>query len=180
MLDDLIELVLEILLDGAMEAAESKRVPMPARIALGAGVALFFLAVVGLVFWTGVGTGNWGLIALALVLFAFFAVIIWRRVKDFRAEKRRRPSRRLSQDRVRSGPPDPRGLSVQPAPPGPPARPGLPDPSAPPAQVLKTPAPLFPASPMRWEPWCTMTGASIRSPAPIPPVHRAPLRTTAW
>ena len=94
MLDDLIELVLEILLDGAMEAAESKRVPMPARIALGAGVALFFLAVVGLVFWTGVGTGNWGLIALALVLFAFFAVIIWRRVKDFRAEKRRRPSRR--------------------------------------------------------------------------------------
>ena len=90
MLDDLIELVLEILLDGAMEAAESKRVPMPARIALGAGVALFFLAVVGLVFWAGVGTGNPGLIALALILLAFVVIVFWSKVKEFRGKKRPR------------------------------------------------------------------------------------------
>ena len=90
MLDDVIEFVLEIVLYGAMEAAESKRVPMPARIALAAGVALFFLAVVGLVFWAGVDTGNPGLIALALILLAFVGIIFWSKAKRFREKKRPR------------------------------------------------------------------------------------------
>ena len=94
MLDDLIELVLEILFDGAIEAAGCRKVPLAARIALGGGVVLFVLAVAGLVLWAGMDTGNWGLIALALVLLAFFAAIIRRWVKDLLAEKNRRPSRR--------------------------------------------------------------------------------------
>ena len=89
-LDDLIEFVLEIVLYDAMEAAESKRVPMPARIALGAGVVLFFLAVIGLVFWAGADTGNPGLIALALILLAFVVIIFWNTAKRLREEKRPR------------------------------------------------------------------------------------------
>ena len=89
-LDEVIEFVLEIVLYGAMEAVESKRVPMPARIALGAGVVLFFLTVIGLVFWAGVGTGNPGLIALALILLAFVVIIFWSKAKRFREKKRPR------------------------------------------------------------------------------------------
>ena len=90
MLDDVIEFVLEIVLYGAMEAVESKRVPMPARIALGAGVVLFFLTVIGLVFWAGVGTGNPGLIALALILLAFVTIIFWNTAKRLRKGKKSR------------------------------------------------------------------------------------------
>ena len=89
-LDDVIEFVLEIVLYGAMEAVESKRVPMPARIALGAGVVLFFLTVIGLVFGAGVGTGNPGLIALALILLAFVTIIFWNTAKRLRKGKKSR------------------------------------------------------------------------------------------
>ena len=40
MLDDIIEVVLELILDGMVEAAGSKKVPMPVRIALATVLGL--------------------------------------------------------------------------------------------------------------------------------------------
>ena len=58
MLDDFIELILELILDGAIEAAGSKRVPMPVRILLAAMIMALVFSVCGLLIYIGVGTGN--------------------------------------------------------------------------------------------------------------------------
>lgn len=72
MLDDVIEVVLELVLDGAIEAAGSKKVPMPIRI-LAAGIILVFaLGLIGLLFWVGLDSGNTGLMILAAVLLVVF------------------------------------------------------------------------------------------------------------
>ena len=71
MLDDIIEVVLELVLDGAIEAAGSKKVPMPIRI-LAAGIVLVIaLGLIGLLFWVGMDSGSTGLMILAVVLLAF-------------------------------------------------------------------------------------------------------------
>lgn len=58
MLDDIIEVVLELVLDGAIEAAGSKKVPMPIRI-LAAGIVLVIaLGLIGLLFWVGVDSNS--------------------------------------------------------------------------------------------------------------------------
>jgi len=73
MLDDIIEVVLELVLDGAIEAAGSKKVPMPNRI-LAAGIALVFaLGLIGLLFWVGMDSGSTGLMILAVVLLLVFS-----------------------------------------------------------------------------------------------------------
>ena len=48
MLDTLVEILLEIIVNGALDASDSKKVAMPARILLAAGVVLFLAAVVGI------------------------------------------------------------------------------------------------------------------------------------
>lgn len=72
MLDDIIEVVLELVLDGAIEAAGSKKVPMPIRI-LAAGIVLVIaLGLIGLLFWVGVDSNSTGLMILAAVLLVVF------------------------------------------------------------------------------------------------------------
>lgn len=72
MLDDIIEVVLELVLDGAIEAAGSKKVPMPIRI-LAAGIILVFaLGLIGLLFWVGMDSGSIGLMIFAAVLLVVF------------------------------------------------------------------------------------------------------------
>lgn len=72
MLDDIIEVVLELVLDGAIEAAGSKKVPMPIRI-LAAGIILVFaLGLIGLLFWVGMDSSSTGLMILAAVLLVVF------------------------------------------------------------------------------------------------------------
>ena len=72
MLDDIIEVVLELVLDGAIEAAGSKKIPMPVRI-LAAGIILVFaLGLIGLLFWVGMDSGSTGLMILAAVLLVIF------------------------------------------------------------------------------------------------------------
>lgn len=73
MVDDIIEVVLELILDGAIEAAGSKKVPMPIRI-LAAGIVLVFaLGLICLLFWVGLDSGSTGLMILAAVLLAIFS-----------------------------------------------------------------------------------------------------------
>ena len=75
MLDDIIEVVLELILDGMVETASSKKVPMPIRIALAAILGLLVLALFGLLLWVGISSGSVLLIVLSVVLLA--ACIAW-------------------------------------------------------------------------------------------------------
>ena len=75
MLDDIIEVVLELILDGMVETASSKKVSMPIRIALAAILGLLVLALFGLLLWVGISSGSALLIVLAVVLLA--ACIAW-------------------------------------------------------------------------------------------------------
>ena len=63
-MDDFLELLLEIIVDGAMGAAEDRRVPLWVRILLGAVLLALFLGISGLLIAAGIGTGRWGLIVL--------------------------------------------------------------------------------------------------------------------
>ena len=58
MLDTLVEILLEIIVNGALDASDSKKVAMPVRILLAAGVVLFFGAVVGILIWNGIARGK--------------------------------------------------------------------------------------------------------------------------
>ena len=60
MLDTLVEILLEIIVNGALDASDSKKVAMPVRILLAAGVVLFLGAVVGILIC--------GVLFLALVI----------------------------------------------------------------------------------------------------------------
>lgn len=87
-MDDLLELVLEIVLEGAIEAAGSRRVPLPARIGLAALLAAFFGGIVGLLLWVGIDTRNWPLAALGAGLGAVCVVGLWAKIRQFRRRPR--------------------------------------------------------------------------------------------
>lgn len=87
-MDDLLELVLEIVLEGAIEAAGSRRVPLPVRIGLALLVAAFFGGIVGLLLWVGIDTRNWPLTALGAGLGAICVVGLWAKIRQFRRRPR--------------------------------------------------------------------------------------------
>ena len=83
-MDDLLDLVLGILFEGALEPAGSRRVPLPVRVAIAAVLAFLAAVLLGLaallllagadgvegtLFGNGEGTGNVDLITLALNLY---------------------------------------------------------------------------------------------------------------
>ena len=75
MMDDFIELILELILDGAIEAAGSKRVPTPVRILLAAIILILVFGVCGLLIYIGVDTGNAGLTVLGTAIAVVFIVL---------------------------------------------------------------------------------------------------------
>ena len=75
MMDDIIEVVLELILDGMVEAANSKTEPMPIRIGVAAILGLLVLALFGLLLWVGISSGSVLLIVLSVVLLV--ACIAW-------------------------------------------------------------------------------------------------------
>ena len=87
MLDDIIEVVLELILDGMVETASSKKVPMPIRIALAAILGLLVLALFGLLLWVGISSGSALLIVLAVVLLAACIAWVFFKVKKHKNKK---------------------------------------------------------------------------------------------
>ena len=69
-MDDLLEFLLDILVDGAINAAEDRRVPLWVRILLTAVLLALFLGISGLLIAAGIGTGRWGLIVLGALFLA--------------------------------------------------------------------------------------------------------------
>lgn len=88
MLDDIIEIALELILDGAIEAAGSKRVPLAVRIVLVVFLALFFLALFGLLLWVGVSHKSILLILLTIGLMLFIGIGIWWKIRKHNKNKK--------------------------------------------------------------------------------------------
>ena len=86
-MDDLLDLVLGILFEGALEAAGSRRVPLPVRVALWIVVLAFMAGTVGRVAWVGVETGRPGLLVLSAAMAAGFALMLWALRRQHREKK---------------------------------------------------------------------------------------------
>ena len=69
-MDDFLEFLLDIIVDGAIDAAEDRRVPLWVRILLTAVLLALFLGISGLLIAAGIGTGRWGLIVLGALFLA--------------------------------------------------------------------------------------------------------------
>ena len=74
-MDGLLEFVLGILVDGAMDAVDAPRLPLWARIGLAALLLAFFLGLSGLLIAAGTGTGRWGLTGIGVLFLAGTAVL---------------------------------------------------------------------------------------------------------
>ena len=77
MLDDLIELALELIFEGAVEAADARRKPLHARLALAGVLLVLFAGVSGLLVWAGITSQSWPLIALGAALLAGLATGVY-------------------------------------------------------------------------------------------------------
>ncbi len=86
-MDDLLDLVLGILFEGALEAAGSRRVPLPVRVALWVVVLAFMAGIVGLVAWVGAEKGRPGLLVLSAAMAAGFALMLWALRRQHREKK---------------------------------------------------------------------------------------------
>lgn len=87
MLDDIIEMILDLILDGMVEAAGSKKVPMPIRIALGAILSLVVLALFALLLYVGIRSGSVVLIVIAVILLVAVVIGVALKVKAFKSRK---------------------------------------------------------------------------------------------
>ena len=80
-MDGLLEFLLDIIVDGAMGAVDSPRVPLWARILLGAVLLAFFLGISGLLMAAGISRGSWGLVALGVLFLVFTAGMAARKLR---------------------------------------------------------------------------------------------------
>ena len=86
-MDDVIELVLELILDGMVEAAGSKHVPLPIRIILTTLLAIFVLGVFGLLLWIGIQNKSVLMIIIVAALLIACIIGIYFKVKKYRNKK---------------------------------------------------------------------------------------------
>lgn len=98
MLDDLIELALELIFEGAMESVHARRKPLYARLALAGILLVLFAGVTGLMVWAGISIQSWPLIALGAALLALGAGLVIRLFQ----KRRGRHSPKTGHDRARA------------------------------------------------------------------------------
>lgn len=84
MLDAIVEIILDIILEGAIEAAGSKKVPLPVRVILAGMIILLSLGVVALVFWIGISRKSTILIFIAAAMLIGFAYLCFSKVRQFK------------------------------------------------------------------------------------------------
>lgn len=89
----IIELILDLLLEGSIEASKSEKVPKPVRYILIALISLFFLAVIGLIIFLGIDTLknsklagiiviSMGVLLLILAIMKFKKIYLKKKVKE--------------------------------------------------------------------------------------------------
>ena len=88
----IIELILDLLLEGSIEASKSEKVPKPIRYILIALISLFFLSVIGLIIFIGIDTLknsklagiiviSMGVLLLILAIMKFKKIYLKKKVK---------------------------------------------------------------------------------------------------
>ncbi len=88
----IIELILDLLLEGSIEASKSAKVPKPVRYILIILISLFFLAAIGLIIFIGIDTlknsklagiivMSMGVLLLILAIMKFKKIYIKKKVK---------------------------------------------------------------------------------------------------
>ena len=87
MLDDILEFLVELILDGMVEAAGDKQVPKPIRIALSVILAVVFLGFFGLLLWIGISNESVLMVVLSVVLLVAAVIGIYCKVKKLRRKK---------------------------------------------------------------------------------------------
>lgn len=92
-MEAIIEFILELFVEGSIEAAQSSRVPAAVRYILAVILALFFIAVIGIIFLTGILAIRESILlgAFVLTLGVFMLVrgiLMFRRIyiKNFRGQ----------------------------------------------------------------------------------------------
>ena len=93
-MDDLMELLLDVLLEGSVETASSPRTPLGVRVVLILILGIGYIGVSGLIFWVGFDTGKWGLMLLGLTLLTAGAVWFWYKRREF-LRRRKRTEKKL-------------------------------------------------------------------------------------
>lgn len=88
-MDSLIELVLEIIIEGSIEGAKSKKVPLPIRILLVTFLIAIYGALVGIFVLLSVKTGSVWMWILTVVVFLSVSGISIYRIRKYARERRR-------------------------------------------------------------------------------------------
>lgn len=83
-MDFLIELLLDIILEGSIEAVSEKRVPFPVRILLTIVLIVFFVGVFVLLFYLGVKYDLLFITIVTAILFVLFMLGMIKKIKDFK------------------------------------------------------------------------------------------------
>lgn len=80
----MLDIILEIILNGAIEAVGSKKVPIAFRVTLALILLVFIYGVCGLLIYVGVEASNVALDALGVLLIVVFTVLIILKVKKLK------------------------------------------------------------------------------------------------
>ena len=88
-MDDLLELVMDVLLEGAAETAASPKAPLRVRIILILILGIGFFGVAGLILWVGLDAGKWGLMLLGLALLTGGGTWIWYKYREYQRRRKR-------------------------------------------------------------------------------------------
>ena len=84
------DLVLELLLEGGIEASKDRRIPKPIRYVLIVLIALFFIAVFGLLIWMGILACRRTLLGGGIVILFGLLLLVWSAIQFRRVYVQRR------------------------------------------------------------------------------------------
>lgn len=82
-MDFIFELILEILLEGMVEGASSRKVPLALRILLAAALFVFFGGIVGILFFAAYRSKSVVLFMIAVFVLVLFVWAAVKRIREF-------------------------------------------------------------------------------------------------
>lgn len=87
MLDFIIEVILEIIVNGTIEAAGNKKISKPVRVLLVAILVMFFGGITGLLFWIWVTRNSWLLMLIAAIFLVLIILVAINKTTRFQKRK---------------------------------------------------------------------------------------------
>ncbi len=94
MLDDILEILLEIIFEGAAAAIGSKHVSLPVRILLAAIILAFWLGFAWLLLAAGTGTEDWKLVLAGAAFLVIGGILGYSRIRRLRKNRQANQQKR--------------------------------------------------------------------------------------